>query len=71
MIDKVSVSEWLQNLNRQGAPVGSRKEGQRAENRLKNRVKHLVPCEYPHDCPSLAAHYVIHIILSLKFKVFV
>nr|XP_022340849.1 uncharacterized protein LOC111135248 isoform X2 [Crassostrea virginica] len=36
-------SEEFEHLNRQGAPVGSRKEGQRAENRLKNRVKHLVP----------------------------
>lgn len=35
----------FQNLNRRGAPGGSKKEGQRPENRHKNRVKHLVPCE--------------------------
>lgn len=35
----------FQNLNRRGAPGGTKKEGQRSENRHKNRVKHLVPCE--------------------------
>lgn len=36
-------SEEFENLNRRGAPGGSKKEGQRPENRHKNRVKHLVP----------------------------
>lgn len=40
---RTGFSEEFENVNRCGGPGGSKKEGQRSENRHKNRVKHLVP----------------------------